>query len=168
MFFALDAFPFARRLEQEWQTIWQECRELPGTEFTAWPETNLYNQGWDVYGLFAGRRALLENCIFCPQTTNLLRTIPGLENAGFSRLRAGCEIAPHVGYTNQVLRLHLGLQVPPACALRVGSETAHWEEGKCLVFDDTVEHAAWNRSQGERIILLVDFARDQAVSGSLQ
>lgn len=159
MFFPVSQFDFAQILERESHAIQEECLALPGGEFDAWPEAHLYNHGWDVYGLIVAGKPLLENCIFCPQTTALLQQIPGIENAGFSRLAAGTEIRPHVGYTKQVLRLHLGLVTPPDCGLRVGSEVQHWRAGQCLVFDDTVEHEAWNRSSLDRVVLLVDFAR---------
>jgi hypothetical protein len=56
-----------------------------------------------------------------------------------------------------VLRLHLGLDVPAECAMRVGTETKSWQEGKCLVFDDSFEHEAWNRGDRTRTVLLCDF-----------
>jgi ornithine lipid ester-linked acyl 2-hydroxylase len=161
MFFSPNQFGFVHALESAWQVIRQECMALPGGEFDAWPEQHLYNQGWTVYGLFLAGKPMLENCIFCPDTTALLKTIPGIASAGFSRLAAGSEIHPHVGYSDQVLRLHLGLLTPADCALRVGPQTRNWQAGKCLVFDDTVEHAAWNRSDSDRIVLLVDFARPE-------
>lgn len=55
--------------------------------------------------------------------------------------------------------MHLGLIVPSDCCLRVGDAVKSWKEGKCLIFDDTVEHEAWNNSKEDRIILLLDFAR---------
>jgi beta-hydroxylase len=45
------------------------------------------------------------------------------------------------------------------CALRVGVETRRWSEGGVAVFDDTVEHEAWNRTAGTRTVLLFDFLR---------
>ena len=30
-----------------------------------------------------------------------------------------------------------------------------WQEGRCLVFDDSFEHEAWNRSDSVRIVLLI-------------
>ena len=67
-------------------------------------------------------------------------------------------IRTHEGYPGEVLRCHLGLIVPPGdCAIRVGSEQRRWEEGKCLVFNDRVEHEAWNRTSGARVVLLIDF-----------
>ena len=57
------------------------------------------------------------------------------------------------------MRCHLGLIVPNGCGIQVGDETRHWEEGKCLVFDDTTLHSAWNDSNRARIILIADFVR---------
>jgi ornithine lipid ester-linked acyl 2-hydroxylase len=34
-----------------------------------------------------------------------------------------------------------------------------WEEGKALIFDDTLEHESWNDTAQTRVVLLVDFAR---------
>jgi aspartate beta-hydroxylase len=74
-----------------------------------------------------------------------------------SRLPAGAHISPHRGPTNLRVRCHLAITVPAGdCAIRVGNETRAWDEGKCLVFDDSFEHEAWNHSDGERIVLIVD------------
>src|ERR1044071_6624301 len=84
---------------------------------------------------------------------------PRLTTAGFSRMAAGTHIKPHIGWVQTVYRLHMGLVVPPDCALRVGSETRSWREGECLVFDDTVGHAAWTRATKTRVLLLLDWLR---------
>jgi aspartyl/asparaginyl beta-hydroxylase (cupin superfamily) len=52
--------------------------------------------------------------------------------------------------------VHLPLIVPPDCSFRVGGETREWVPGKAWVFDDTVEHEAWNRSDAPRAILIFD------------
>jgi aspartate beta-hydroxylase len=53
--------------------------------------------------------------------------------------------------------MHLPLQVPSACALNViGVGEHHWKEGELMMFDDTFQHEAWNRSNATRIILLMD------------
>lgn len=77
--------------------------------------------------------------------------------AGFSSLLPGTHIAAHTGYPDGVLRCHLGMIGCDGCSLRVGDETHNWQEGKCLVFDDTTEHEAWNRGTQTRIVLLLDF-----------
>ena len=95
----------------------------------------------------------------CPETTRIIESVPGLTTAGFSWMAPGTHIKPHNGYTDTVLRCHLGLVVPPECALRVGDQTRSWQEGKTMIFDDTIVHEAWNRGDSQRIILLLDFEK---------
>ena len=71
-------------------------------------------------------------------------------------LKAGAHIPPHTGVANIRLVVHLPLIVPPDCGIRVGSETRGWEEGRCVVFDDTFEHEAWNKSGQTRVVLICD------------
>ena len=58
--------------------------------------------------------------------------------------------------SNLKLAVHLALLIPASCGIRVGAETRHWEEGKCLIFDDSFEHEAWNRSAELRAVLIVE------------
>jgi aspartyl/asparaginyl beta-hydroxylase (cupin superfamily) len=74
----------------------------------------------------------------------------------FSLLRPRARIAPHTGVQNTRLVCHLPLIVPPGCGFRVGNEVREWEEGKLLIFDDTIEHEAWNPSDQDRAILILD------------
>jgi beta-hydroxylase len=46
--------------------------------------------------------------------------------------------------------------------MRVGSEARSWREGECMIFDDTIEHEAWNRAGHARVVLLFDFLRPGA------
>jgi ornithine lipid ester-linked acyl 2-hydroxylase len=157
MFFDKNEFEFAEHLESNWLLIRQELEQLQQRHFVSWPEKFLYEKGWDVFGLYAFGRKLDHNCRLCPETTRLVEMIPGMATAGFSSLKPGTHIKPHVGYSNAVLRCHLGLIVPERCTLRVGNETRNWQEGKCFIFDDTIEHEAWNRGDKTRIVLLIDF-----------
>lgn len=159
MFCDPTQFDFVRTLEANWQSIKEELDALVPGEFVEWPERQLHGHGWTVYGLVAFGKPLVANCARCPRTAALLQSIPGMSMAGFSALAPGTTILPHRGYTSQVLRCHLGLVTSPQAALRVGSEIRTWEAGKCLVFDDTSEHEAWNRGTQTRIVLLVDFAK---------
>jgi aspartyl/asparaginyl beta-hydroxylase (cupin superfamily) len=45
---------------------------------------------------------------------------------------------------------------PKGCRFRVGNETREWEEGKAWVFDDTLDHEAWNDSHETRVIVMID------------
>lgn len=79
----------------------------------------------------------------------------------FSLLRAGARIQAHTGQFNTRLTCHLPLIVPPGCRFRVGNEVREWEVGKLLIFDDSVEHEAWNDSEEDRFILIFDIWRPE-------
>ena len=159
MFLDPDQFPFVRDLEAAWTDVRDECSGLPESTFEPWVQREMYGEGWSVFGLIAFGMRIDEALQSCPRTAALLTRVPGLTTAGFSRMAAGTHIQPHTGWVQTVYRLHMGLVVPPDCALRVGFETRSWREGECLVFDDTFEHEAWNRSAKTRVVLLLDFLR---------
>jgi ornithine lipid ester-linked acyl 2-hydroxylase len=144
MFYDNLDFQFTNFLQSNWLVIKEELTRLQERNFISWHEKFLYNQGWNVFGLYAFEKKIEDNCRLCPQTTELLESIPGMTTAGFSSLAPGTHIHPHVGYTTTVLRCHLGLIVPDDCGIRVGN---------------TVEHEAWNHSKLPRILLLIDFKK---------
>ncbi|MCC2616053.1 aspartyl/asparaginyl beta-hydroxylase domain-containing protein [Aestuariibacter halophilus] len=98
----------------------------------------------------------------CPHTLRALAKVPLAEVPGrdpmvlFSRLVGGGHIPPHHGFFNTRLICHLPLTVPGGCRLRVGNETRQWQPGRLLVFDDSIEHEAWNDSHEQRDILIFD------------
>ena len=86
-----------------------------------------------------------------------LADVPGYApTAFFSILDRKSHIPPHTGVTNSRLIVHLPLVVPAQCRFRVGSETREWREAEAWVFDDTIEHEAWNDSDVPRAILIFD------------
>lgn len=157
MFKNPEDFPFTAVLEAHWQVIRDEALAVNKERFLAWPERHLYEKGWEVFGLLAFGVEIAGNTKLCPQTTALVKQIPGIVTAGFSALQPGTHIAPHIGYADGVLRCHLGLVGCSGCSIRVGEEIRTWTEGKCLVFDDTTEHEVWHRGDETRIVLLLDF-----------
>ena len=157
MFYRSDQFPFTTSLEQHWHVIRDELLRLQDGRFLDWPEKHLYEKGWSVFSLYGWGVKLDKNCALCPETTRVLEQVPNLVTAAFSQMKPDTHILPHTGFPEGVLRCHLGLVVPEHCGIRVGDETRTWEEGKCMVFDDTVEHEAWNKSDKPRVVLLMDF-----------
>ena len=79
----------------------------------------------------------------------------------WSLLKPGTHIQPHHGLLNTRLICHIPLIVPGDCALRVGNETREWREGEALIFDDSFEHEAWNRSDSTRVVLLFEIWRPE-------
>jgi aspartate beta-hydroxylase len=77
-------------------------------------------------------------------------------NAMFSILEPHTRIPAHTGTANTRLVAHLPLIVPPGCGFRVGGEQREWQPGQAFVFDDSIEHEAWNDSGEVRAILIVD------------
>lgn len=153
-------YEFIQTLEENWQVIRQELEQIGHADFLDWPEKYLYGKGWQTFGLYAFGMKLGKNCKICPETTKLVEKIPNMVTAGFSSLIPGTHIAAHAGYPDGVLRCHLGLVGCDGCSLRVGDQVQDWQEGKCLVFDDTTEHEAWNRGDRTRVVLLLDFKMD--------
>jgi aspartyl/asparaginyl beta-hydroxylase (cupin superfamily) len=124
----------------------------------------LDNADWSALFLCENGREFDEAIERCPQTWAAVQAapLPRIANSPtvmFSLLRAGARITPHTGTHNTRLTCHLPLIVPPGCGFRVGSETREWEEGKLLIFDDTIEHEAWNGSDRDRMVLIFDIWR---------
>ncbi len=119
--------------------------------------------GWDAFFFYRHGKRFDENCANCPLTARSLEALPRAmirDHAPeilFSVLRPKAHILPHRGVTNARVVAHLPLIVPPDCALNVIGDPPHvWREGEVMVFDDTFEHEAWNRSASVRVILLMD------------
>jgi len=125
------------------------------------------NPDWTAFFLWKGGKIVAEHAARCPKTMRALEKVPScnIPNRSpsilFSQLRAGARIPPHAGFINARLICHLPLIVPDGCGFRVGNETRTWEKGKALVFDDTMEHEAWNGSRETRVILLFEIWRPE-------
>jgi aspartyl/asparaginyl beta-hydroxylase (cupin superfamily) len=120
------------------------------------------NPDWSAFHLLRRGEPVAANAGQAPRTMAALarlgqRRVPGVSpNAMFSLLAPRTTIPPHVGVDNTRLVCHLPLVVPSGCWFRVGAETRFWQEGKVLVFDDTIEHEATNPTGDLRIVLIFD------------
>lgn len=117
---------------------------------------------WGVYFLWREGIAYPEHIRRCPRTVAALEhwprcDVPGCSpTAVFSILDAHSRIPAHTGVNNTRLIVHLPLFVPPGCGFRVGAEQREWQPGQALIFDDTLEHEAWNDSDSPRAVLILD------------
>jgi aspartyl/asparaginyl beta-hydroxylase (cupin superfamily) len=127
----------------------------------------LGDPSWAAFYLWKSGEPVAENAERCPRTLEALRLAPMPVIKGrspialFSRLRPGAHIKPHNGMLNTRLICHIPLIAPPDCRLRVGNEVREWEEGKALIFDDSIEHEAWNGSDRTRTVLLFEIWRPE-------
>ncbi len=149
------------------------------------------DNSWNVFPLcytfpandITKRKFVDQTCSFVPETTRLLRSLgPVLRTALFSRLNAGSRLGAHTGWedlANHVLRVHIPLIVPGNEMMDDGHEhkvgnynmglCGAWvdgcvnthEGGRIMVFDDSKVHRAFNYSDGERVVLIIDLERPQ-------
>lgn len=102
-----------------------------------------------------------------PRTAALLKKYPEIVSLSFNQLSPGGRILPHCGDTNAIYRCHFGLDIPaplPDCGFSVKGEKQSWENGKWLIFMDAFEHEAWNLTEKNRIILVLDTVRQEYTS----
>ena len=175
-FFDRAEFPWLDPLEAQWEQIRAEFLQVlvtdleglqPYIDFPAsapldqWRTLNKSRQ-WSAYFLWNQGAANADHMARCPVTTRALDAAPrpAIEarapTAFFSLLDPKTRIPPHTGVTNTRLTVHLPLIVPEGCGLRVGGTTREWVPGRAWVFDDTIEHEAWNDSESPRAVLIFD------------
>ena len=163
-------FEWVERLEKNSGVIRQELIALlsgqtilPNMHEMSPRQINLSSgDGWKTYFFSLLGHRIEQSYIRCPETGKLLDSIPDMVLAFFSVLAPGMHLKRHRGAYKGVLRCHLGLIVPePRTAVRmqVGDEMIYWEEGKCVIFDDTHHHEVWNDTDSIRVVLLMDIYR---------
>lgn len=125
------------------------------------------NLDWAALYIWKDGEIVEENARRCPVTAAAFENVPldflpgQAPSVLFSRLKPGAHIPPHTGLVNTRLIGHLPLLVPGPAWLRVGNETHHWQEGRLVVFDDSIEHEAKNEADETRVVLLFDFWRPE-------
>jgi aspartate beta-hydroxylase len=173
-----EEFPWMPELERHTGAIREELLAVMGGDqgfrpFVEMPETHPgaaywrelnHSANWNAFFFYRDGEAYAENRARCPVTAAALDAAPLNRVADhspeslYSILTPGAHIPPHTGVINVRLVVHLPLIVPSQtqCGIRVGSETRHWTEGKCIAFDDTYEHEAWNKSGKTRVVMILD------------
>lgn len=134
---------------------------LDSNPMEEWRELNK-SRRWSMYALWREGKAYPEHIARCPKTVAALDDCPRWYIPGngptaiFSILDAKTHIPPHTGPVNTRLVCHLPLIVPPGCLFRVGGQEREWQPGKAFVFDDSINHEAWNNSDVPRAVLIFD------------
>jgi beta-hydroxylase len=176
--FDLDLFPWARGFEANWQAIRGELErilryrdELPHLYEVSPGNTRISaDHNWKSFVLYGFGYRAEHNCKLCPETAELLKSVPGLETAFFSILSPGACIPPHKGIAKGLLRCHLGLMVPTqrdSCVMYLDGTPHTWQEGRTFLFDDTHTHEVRNDTNEDRVVLLFDFERPMTLRGRL-
>lgn len=179
-FYPREAFPWLDAVEAATDAIRDELRQVLQTQGAFRPYVQsapgkpriygaamLDNPDWGAFYLWKDGALVPENAARCPRTVAALEGVPlnRLPNRSpsvlFSLLKPHTRIPPHNGLVNTRLICHLPLIVPHGCGFRVGNETREWVEGKAWVFDDSIDHEAWNDSDQTRVILLFEIWRPE-------
>ena len=179
-FYPRGMFPWLDTVEAATEHICAELAEISkeASEFVPYIQTPterpvdtdnklLNSYDWSAFFLWKDGAPVAKNAERCPRTLAALEAAPLARIKGrtpsilFSRLKPGAKIAPHTGYTNTRLICHLPLVVPSGCYLRVGNDKRQVEKGKAWVFNDTIEHEAWNSSSEPRVVLIFDIWRPE-------
>ncbi|MGA0607864.1 aspartyl/asparaginyl beta-hydroxylase domain-containing protein [Phenylobacterium sp. VNQ135] len=174
-FYPRELFPWLPELEaatpiivEELQAVLTDMQDF--TPYIAFPKDVPVNQWeelnhsrrWSSLFLWKDGERQDAVCARCPRTAALLERLPMAHQpefaptAMFSALDARTHIPAHTGSTNTRLLTHLPLILPGPARFRVGNETREWRMGEAWVFDDTIEHEAWNDSDQLRVILIFD------------
>ena len=169
-------FPWLERLEAGTEMIVSELKGFladPGEAFAPyiafpkgvpvnqWKDLN-HSEDWSAAFLWKDGVRQDGACDRCPGTAALLESLPMAMQDGyaptvtFSALKPRTHNPPHTGASNVRLLTHLPLILPGPARFRVGNTTRDWRMGQAWVFDDTIEHEAWNDADQMRVILIFD------------
>lgn len=169
---ARETLPWVNEIEESYTDIMREYEKviadtahiepyvpegMPGGEWRKLSGT----LDWAAIYLYYNTEKTRNTDLF-PETLAALDKAPLLKKNGapgeifFSKLKPGAHIPPHYGLTNTRLTVHLPIRVPEGCSIRVGDDVHYWKEGEIIAFDDSFEHEAWHRGEGERVVLIFE------------
>ncbi|MBX7209555.1 MAG: aspartyl/asparaginyl beta-hydroxylase domain-containing protein [Verrucomicrobiaceae bacterium] len=165
-----EHFPWVDAVEADWHKVRAELDavmqyrdSMPSFQDIVKEVGLIQNDNdWKTFFLRGVGMDCRENALRCPETMKVLDKIPYVTTAFFSILSPRKHIPSHRGPWAGILRLHVGLMVPEPrdkVRIRIANQTCLWQEGKCLIFDDTWNHEVWNDTDGYRVVLFIDFAR---------
>lgn len=127
----------------------------------------LYNEtGWSTIMLYSYGLRYHKNCHYFSKTLDVLKPFEQIVTIYFSTLQPNTKLKPHYGDTDVTYRIHLGLDIPdglPACGIEVGGVQNEWQTGKVFIFNDAHFHTAWNLTDKQRTVLIIDVIKPEFV-----
>ncbi len=164
---ALSEYSFLSTIESNYLDIKTEIENFNQVSFRNMEDLSAEQQRivernkWKTFFLRVAGKDIERNAAYFPLTMKLLNE-KSIKTVFFSIMEPNTHITPHRGVYKGFLRYHLGLIMPNEknkTAIKIGDAIYYWEEGKAFLFDDTFEHEAWNKTNEQRIILLIDIER---------
>ena len=150
------------QIQAEILQILKRREELPSIQSILPEQSGLTtDEKWKVFFFKVYGRVSERNMLEAPITASIMSRRKEVVTSLVSVLGPHKVLPPHTGPTGMVLRLHLGIDVPPGdlCRLTVGGIEYRWRNGAFVLFDDTYEHMAVNESDLPRTVLFMDILR---------
>ena len=173
----IDFYPHLSYIKENKEQIIKELKN--NKIWFPWPEKNLYIKShykWDIIPLLYTFPANNENrktwihdtCNLFPKTVEILKKLPNIKTALFSKMGPYTIIDSHQGWgelSNYVLRCHIPIYIPEKnkCGISVGGILKFHSNSEIICFDDSKIHNAFNFSHLERIVLILDFERPEGI-----
>jgi len=157
--------PAAAQLEQQLAAVQRDLARLQSAELLDYSADIVTRGQWRAHPVFfAGERVdrLFWPDLAMDETARAVESLDGqasalpLADVLFSAHEPGTKLSAHCSWDGFRMRLHLGLEVPGGCGMRVGSQSRVWQQGRVLVFHDSFEHETWNVGLQRRVVLIVD------------
>lgn len=170
----LDQFPQAKELRENFAAFRAEAlavatgRDLPANHEIMPEQKTFYDHDqipWKMVALRAYSYDYESNLKQMPLMADFLRRNPHVVSATVSVFPGGKHLRPHRGPWKGVWRYHLAYLVEDlgegrtSGELLIDGKTHYLRTGDDLLWDDTFMHAAINRSETPRIVLLLDVLR---------
>jgi beta-hydroxylase len=146
------------------------CKELNGISGIKFkdistdtaPDKYFKDSNWTVFFLIAYGNPIESNILKCPETYSILSKHKNIKTAMFSILPPNSFMEYHRGPYKGVLRCLFKLKLEDKkgdVGLDVMGTARQWKDTECIIFDDTLQHKAWNLSNGNRVVLFLDLIR---------
>lgn len=122
---------------------------------------SFFKKGWTRFYLTWNKEVLTSAAPLCPKTLELVKQVPCIKSALFTRLPAHSHLNPHRDPFAGTLRYHLGLATPNSdkCSIFVDEQPQAWQDGEDFIFDETFVHWVINDTDQSRLIFFCDIDR---------
>jgi len=137
--------------------IWNEVEQK--NNHLGWIETE--TPGWLSFGIIFNTEYCIENSQYCKNTILLLEHLKkqfNIIHAGYSWFKPHTILKSHCDNNpNGEITMHIGIDVPDNCWLIYddGKKKYQHKNGEFIVFNPQQKHGAFNKSNSDRIILLI-------------
>jgi aspartyl/asparaginyl beta-hydroxylase (cupin superfamily) len=148
-----------QEIKAEFDRVWKAAP----ASFGSYEHYLVTRKDWKALYLFRKGKLVTQTSTLAPITYGVVDELAfrtgklcTLLESHFSTLLPGATIPPHCDLWNFSINLHFAIDIPAGCSIRVAGEERTWQEGKCMLFDYSFLHEAWNRSDRTRTCLLLD------------